>query len=166
MPIFSTLTGSRARRVISALTLAFIPAMAFAVDDALVVTYKNSQTFSYVLADRPNVTFDGTQLFIKSDVFDDTHSMADIKTFTFADLSEISDVAADERRIVFTDAASVTLEGFAAGTAVSVSDMSGRVVISSAVAADSTATIDISQLPAGVYVIATADGKSYKILKR
>lgn len=165
MSIISKLTGNRCRRMIAALVLAMIPAMMYAVDDALVVTYKNNQTFSYVLADRPNVTFDGMQLFIKSDALDDTHSMADVKTFTFADLSAIADVAADERRIVFTDAAAVTLEGFAAGTAVSVSDMQGRMVLSTAVAADGTAIIDISQLSAGVYVI-TADGKSYKILKR
>lgn len=152
-------------RWITALMFAIIPALTYAADDTLIVTYRNNQTFSYVLADRPNVTFDGMQLFVRSDVFDDSHSMSDVKTFTFASFSEISEVKADERRIVFTDTKSVSLEGFTEGTAVSVSDMSGCIVLSATVTADGTAIIDLTKLSVGVYVVAAA-GKSYKILKR
>lgn len=166
MTKFSTFVHGSVRHLALALTLAGIPASVLAVDDTLVVTYKDNHTFSYVLADRPTVTFDATQMFIKSDIIDDSHALADVKTFTFSDVSAISEISADERRIVFTDASTVTLQGFTAGTKISVSDIAGRFVLTTVVANDGTATLNISQLIAGVYVVATTDGKSYKISKR
>ena len=66
MTKFPTFVHGSVRHLALALTLAGIPASVLAVDDTLVVTYKDNHTFSYVLSDQPTVTFDATQMFIKS----------------------------------------------------------------------------------------------------
>lgn len=166
MSLFYTRVPGATRRLVLLLVLAVAPALAYAADEALIVTYKNNQTYSYVLANRPMVTFDDTRLFITGADIDDSHMMKDVKTFTFRATTAIQEVAADERRIVFTDNATVTLQGFTAGTNVAVWNIAGQNVLTSAVAADGTAALNISHLASGTYIVATADGKSFKILKR
>ena len=76
-------------------------------------------------------------------------------------------IAADGDKLsVFPTSASSTLEvsGCRAGSKISVTSLTGQVVMG-ATATDGTATIDVSRLSTGCYIL-TVDGRSVKFIKR
>lgn len=136
--------------------------------EMLKVIFKNGQHQSYLLSDRPKVTFDGSTMFIQSPSLQATHKIADVHKFVFeaADPASVPTVDKNECRLTFIDGTNVILEGHHAGTQVVVTDINGRAVKTLTTDSSGNARIDISDLIPGVYIITTGDGKSYKIMKR
>lgn len=160
----------RWRRLVAATLLAVgasLSAMA-AEQNLLVLIFHDGHKQSYVLADRPKVTFEGSTLHVDASAVSDTYTVAEVNKFVFdkGDATAIAPVSAGETRLTLTDGVHATLEGLTPGTAVRVYDLSGHTFQSAAADADGKAHVSLSGLQGGVYVISTADGKSYKILKR
>lgn len=154
-------------RTIIACAAAFVAvSMPARADEKVYVEYHDGSVYSYILASKPKVTFAGDVISVNGAEIADTHKMADVKHFKFTEPGSVSDISANEYRLVFTDNANVQLAGFGAGTGVTVYDLSGSALAGATVADDGTATVSVATMAPGVYVIATTEGKSYKVIKR
>lgn len=156
-------------RALSATLLLLCATLSAAAADAemLVVIMHDGTQHSYVLADKPRVTFDGTQMNINSQSLSDTYTVSDVRKFVFQDdATAIAPVVAGEQRITFTDGANILLEGLKAGTQVALYDLSGHTLATTQATADGQATLSLSSHTAGVYVVSVAGGRSFKLLKR
>lgn len=161
------LHGSRALAVVALIAAACLPSLA-EEKTMLVVILQGGQQQSYVLADRPKVTFDATNLYITNAAVEDSYEMSKVVKFVFekGDATAITPVVAGENRITFVDGEHVVLEGLAPATSVSLLDLGGHLLGKTAADASGSASISLSSQPSGVYIVGVAGGKSYKILKR
>lgn len=159
----------RTLRMLSAMLLLFCTTISAAAADntMLTVILTDGTQQSYVLADRPRVTFDESQMHIDAAQLSDTYAISAVKKFVFADdATAIADVVAGEQRLTFVDGKNVLLEGLAPGTTVALYDLSGHTLATTQVGAEGKASVSIEQQKAGVYVVGVAGGKSFKLLKR
>lgn len=161
--------SSRSLRLLSAMLLLFCATLTTAAAEAemLIVIMQDGTQHSYVLTDKPKVTFDGTQMNINSAQLSDAYTISEVKKFVFADdASAIAPVAAGEQRVTFTDGTNVVLEGLNAGTQVSLYDLAGHALATVKANGEGQATLSLETQAAGVYVVSVSGGKSFKLLKR
>ena len=161
------LHGSRALAVVALIAAVSLPSLA-EEKTMLVVILQGGQQQSYVLADRPKVTFDATNLYITNAAVEDSYEMSKVVKFVFekGDATGIAPVVAGENRITFVDGENVVLEGLTPATGVSLFDISGHLLGKTSADATGSASVSLSGQSAGVYIVGVAGGKSYKILKR
>lgn len=132
----------------------------------LIVNFNNGSKASFVLADKPTVKFEGKQINIKSEALTAGYAMADVRNFVFGDITmaAIADVEAGEMRYVFVNPDELMIIGATPGATVTVTSVQGVGMLSRCVAADGTATIDLSTLPHNIYIVTTTPtGQSIKI---
>lgn len=113
------------------------------VKTCIILELKSSEKFSIALSDKPKAQFEGTDLLLTSATFEGRYATADIKRFYFEDVANA---------IKTIDAAEKTN-----GT---IYDLNGRMI------STFQGTIDSTTLPAGVYIIKTESGKSFKVTKK
>lgn len=157
------------RSLAVALMLAGSSLYANAVEQTfLTIIFQDGTKQSYTLNDRPKVTFDKKTLFVKAQEVENSYELKNVNKFVFTPTSEtgVSKVAANEYRFTFTDGVNVVLEGHTSGTAVRVCDITGKTVVRTAADAEGRAVVSLEGLGNGIYVVSTADGKSYKVTKR
>lgn len=140
--------------------------MADELKDGLIVHMHNGKTVKYILEQTPVVTFVGDKLHIESTVVKDDHKLSDVDKFTFDKVStSLDDLTAGDYLISVIDN-HVLLQGFTPGSSVTLTDLQGRIVTRAVVATTGEATVDMTELVAGVYVVATTGGKTFKVLKK
>ena len=133
----------------------------------LTIIFHDGHKCSYALTDRPKVTFDSNTLYVKAKSMENDFALKDVNKFVFATGTPTSIAAVDtnEYRFSFTDGENVVLEGYDAGTAVRLYDTTGKTIATTKADNDGRATISLAELPTGVYVISTAKGTTYKVIK-
>ncbi len=140
--------------------------MADELKDGLIVHLHNGKTVKYILEQTPVVTFVEDKLHIESTAVKDDHKLSDVDKFTFDKVStSLEDLTAGDYLISVTDNR-VLLQGFTPGSSVTLTDVQGRTVTRATVSTTGEATVDMAELVAGVYVVATADGKTFRVLKK
>ena len=99
-----------------------------------------------------------------------TFLFSDVQRYYFEDISlssikAVKDQTASSPVFRYANGA-VTVQGMKPGERVSVATVSGALVSTASADAQGTAQVDLSASPKGMYVIGTASGVSYKIVKR
>lgn len=146
------------------MALAIFVARSATVNSHLIVTFTDGSTTSFLLADKPKVTFVDNFVRVTSNLVDSDFEASKVKKFVFGDqLASIDEVATDETRFVVIDPDHVSVYGLKAGENISVYSIDGRSVMNARAAADGSATLDLSELPGAIYIIATQSGKTIKI---
>lgn len=146
------------RHLLIMLLIACGTSMAFA-DTSLVVNMKSGAKHTYVLSDKPKITFEGTELSIVAPSAQTTLSLADVEKFYFDDTATgISTPAKGNSTFRYVDG-ELTVMG-AEGT-VTIVDSTGRTVYSSR---GETVNFDMNTQPAGVYIV-NMGKRSVKIMK-
>lgn len=130
------------------------------------------QTVSFAFASKPQivVTADGLTLS-SSGTATVSYQFSDVEKFYFEDNVEtgISQVEgkACARRPVFNYVGGVlTVSDMAAGERLAVVTLGGSLVKAAKANGDGLASIDLGSAPAGVYVVSTGSGVSFKLLMR
>lgn len=157
------------RSLAVALAIAGSSLSAFAAEQHLLtIIFHDGHKCSYALTDRPKVTFDSNTLYVKAKSVENDFVLKDVNKFVFTEgtPTQIAAVEANEFRFSFTDGENVVLEGHAAGTAVRLYDTAGKAVGTTNADSEGRATVSLAGLQGGIYVINTADGKTYKVIKR
>lgn len=141
--------------------------MVFAAEEkeCLVVHLKDNSTVSYFLEDTPVVTYVGTDVHIESADLQANHAIADVVMLNFEMKEKIKDAVDKVECRITIENNMVIIEGLNAGIKVSLFDIQGRILRSLNVGADGVAEMNIDSLNAGIYVVATSDGRSFKVLK-
>ena len=135
--------------------------------NVLVIQFADGTTQSYVLEERPKVTFDATKIYVRSKYVDDVHEYQNVKKFVFEthDLSGIKNVKKDECRLTLIGGTTATVLGLPANLTATLCDTAGRNVLKAKADVAGSVTFNLQGLPAGAYIIALSNGKSFKILK-
>lgn len=161
--------------ICSAMMLLPLAASAQAGDPAEEVTlltfhFTDGHVEQFNLPDLPVITFDGEMLNVASMTLEGSYNRADIENFNFEKgkpVVGIAEAAADfanSMTVTFVDNRTLTVSAGSLGRVI-VTDLTGRTAATAA-AIDGTATLDLSNLPAGVYVVKPDTLKGFKIIKK
>ena len=155
---------------ILSLLFAFAVTSVWAADkqNALIVLTKDNVLHQFILADKPTVTFEGTQLKVTCEKASASASfnLADVIRFTYDGKSA---VGIDEMTV---DPAEISMEGgtlvisqMKANSTVNVYSMDGKLVRQLTAQRAGTYRLSLSSFPAGVYLV-KADNTTFKITKQ
>lgn len=153
------------RKLLSALLFMATAASANAqAQQALVVEMRNGEKASFAFADSPTLRFVGDSLVVNTHMYEIKYAADKVQRYTFgtSETEGISQPAIDGK-VVNGD--NLTLNLGEAGATAIVYAADGMAVASSTANEQGTATISLSDLPAGVYIVKSGE-TSTKILKR
>ena len=134
--------------------------------NTLVVKMKNGAETAFFLKDKPNVTFEGTNLKVVSEKTTTTFALADVLRFTYVkrDPSGINEQIVDPTEISYEDGVLV-ISQIKAGASVGVYALDGKLVRQLKAQRAGTYRLSLSELPTGLYLV-KADNVAYKITKQ
>lgn len=157
------------KTIISAIALvaSLMATAAVQYTHSVIVTKKSGETVEHKFAVTPSATIEGADIVFNTDGAKVAYPMSDVEHLTFGktEVSGIDNVAAPENSVAFAlGGGRLECSGMSAGTRLDVFTIDGRMAVSSVASAAGEASVDISQLPSGVY-IASGAGKSFKFIK-
>ena len=134
--------------------------------NTLVVKMKNGAETAFFLKDKPNVTFEGTNLKVVSEKTTTTFALADVLRFTYVkrDPSGINEQIVDPTEISYEDGVLV-ISQIKAGASVGIYALDGKLVRQLKAQRSGTYRLSLSELPTGLYLV-KADNVTYKITKQ
>lgn len=135
-------------------------------EKALKVHMNNGEPQFFILSAEPVITFEGTECVIKSSEFSARYDMGDIY---FAELVDhttgIDEEMKDALTVDLSNPNTIVIRGMKAGSPVALYNLSGIFLFGTAADDEGTAVLDISSLPAAVYIV-TSKETSFKIYKK
>lgn len=132
----------------------------------LTLVYADGSEKHFNLFDEPEITFDGANMVVSTPTIETTVARNQLQYYHFTKgeaVSGIEDIPTGNNS-VFTFSNNVITVTGASAVNLAVYDLSGRKLIETH-SVDGSATADLSNLPAGVYIAATAD-MSVKVVKQ
>ena len=137
-------------------------------DDGVWVEQNDGSKQGFLFADKPKITYEADSLVFTTADATTKFPVADLKRLYFDNdivLSIGTVKAGSADKIVRATREGAELSGYAAGAAVAVYDLNGRLFQQLKVRQDGTLAVNLSALPQGVYVIKT-EKTTIKIQKR
>ena len=134
--------------------------------NTLVVKMKNGAETAFFLKDKPNVTFEGTNLKVVSEKTTTSFALADVLRFTYVkrDPSGIDQQVIDPTEISY-EGGVLVISQIKAGASVGVYALDGKLVRQLKAQRAGTYRLSLSELPTGLYLV-KADNVTYKITKQ
>lgn len=130
----------------------------------LVVKLKSGNTYNFLLADKPVMTFESEELVVNGDS-ETSYSIKNVEKFYFMnELTKVEQLSSEEIRIVSLDDATIQLQNLDKQAVVTLVNVSGMVISSSKANEDGTVTVSLPTAK-GVYILSVA-GKSFKIIRK
>lgn len=170
---FNRIRKSVARRCLGALgavclLAASVPAAAETDNVRLNVVLNNGKTDSFFLAEKPEVTFSGTECVISCKNVDAAYDMADIERAYFStEETSVIEKPGEGVSIDLTDPATAVVRGLEPGSTVTLYGIDGRTVLQVTADNDGTAVVPLDGLaPKSVYVVSINSTKSFKLYKK
>ena len=131
----------------------------------LVVLTRDNAQHMFVLADKPEVTFEGTDLVVTCVNSTTTFALPDVIRFTYLNTTDaVEEISQNETQVNFRDGI-IVVNGLKANAMVAVYSVDGRMVRQLKAHEDGNFSLDLNELPTGVYIV-KADRVTYKIAKR
>ncbi len=155
------------------LALLALGSSAWAATPGVTFLFSNGEKASFAFASKPEiaVTDDGLSVS-SSNAAAVVYQVADVQKFYFEDdvvetgISQVDGgVSAQHPVFNYADGV-VSVSGMPAGGSLVVSSVSGSQVGAAKADGKGNASVDLSGQPAGVYVVSTGSGVSFKLLKR
>ena len=143
-----------------------MPLLADSASTALIVHAKDGSTVSYILSERPGVTFSDAYLVVDCADAELSYPLDDIWKFTFgpsdADTS-VDRISASEASFD-VDGDAIVLSGYKVGSVVRIITAGGVTLHSTTLSGDNWA-YPLSNLPAGISLV-SVNGTTFKIAKK
>lgn len=133
--------------------------------NTLVVKLKNGAETTFFLKDKPNVTFEGTDLKVVSNKETVTFALSDVLRFTYVkkDASGIDETVVDPTEVSY-DGGVLVISQLKRGASVDIYSLDGKLVRQLKAYRSGTYRLSLSELPTGLYLV-KADNITYKIMK-
>jgi hypothetical protein len=134
--------------------------------ETLIVTLKNGSQTAFFLKDKPQVTFEGTDLKVTSEAGITTFALADVLRFNYEkkDLSGINETVTDRTGVTF-EGDILVISQLKANATVAIYAIDGKLLRQLKAHRSGTYRISLSELPLGLYLV-KADNTTYKITKQ
>ena len=153
--------------LLAAALMAAAQTLEVAAEEMLVLRLRSGGEVSYVLAERPVMTFSGGQMVVTSADGQAEYALGDVEEFRFADRpSAIADVKTNEVRFVRLPGGGARIYGVAGESDVMVFDAGGRAVPATVTPGSGYADIQLGRAAHGVYVIKAKGMATIKITIR
>ena len=135
-------------------------------EPTLLILTKDNVQHQFALPEKPQVSFEGTDLVIHSEKTDARFAISDVVRFTYQkiDPSGIDIPVAPETGINYDDG-TLVISQLEAGASVSIYSLDGRLVQQLNARRTGTYRLSLASLPFGVYLVKTGT-ITYKITKR
>ena len=148
-----------------ALLVLAVPLRAANDSVTLVVLTRDNAQHMFVLADQPEVTFEGEDLVVTCLNSTTTFALPDVIRFTYLNATDaVEEITKDETQVNFRDGL-IVINRLKANAMVAVYSVDGRLVRQFKAHEDGNYSLDLNELPTGVYIV-KADHVTYKIAKR
>ncbi len=133
--------------------------------NALLVLTKDNVKHLFMLDEKPEITFSGSELTVKSEKTTAAFSLSDVLRFTYQkeDEAGINELQADEVALDYVNG-TLIISNLKAGESVGVFALDGKQVQKLTARRAGTFRISLSAIPSGVYIV-KAGVTSYKITK-
>lgn len=132
----------------------------------LVVQLKDGKYDVYQLDTKPVMTYEGSQMVLKTDLMEAQYERSAVRNINFGD-EATGVVSAKKETFKFAFSGNeVRIEGLAPNGVVRVSDMGGRLVATARPTADGTVRVPLGGFGNGTYVINIDRQKTIKVIKR
>jgi hypothetical protein len=163
----------KSRSIILSVALAFGSLCAQAATAGVTFLFSNGQTASFAFASKPVVAVnDGSLTVSSSKASPVSYQFADVQRFYFEDdvvdtgIAQTETVASAQHPVFDYVDGVLTVKNLSAGERLVVATVNGSAV--KTVKADNVgnASVDLGSEPAGVYVVSTGNGVSFKLLKK
>ena len=130
----------------------------------LVVALHDGETLSYVLSEKPVITFNGNKMLIESSkMMSSEIDLSEVKSFHFEIPNAIADVSENEVSFVRLGT-NVQIYGLTeAEKSIQISDMGGRATTAGVSIEGTTANVNLASLPKGIYMIKIGNKQSIKV---
>ncbi|MBR6112746.1 MAG: T9SS type A sorting domain-containing protein [Paludibacteraceae bacterium] len=153
------------RRILASAAVALGITQIYAASTRLTVELKAGDKYSFLLADKPVITFSSGDLVVNGEA-ETAYSIEGVKNFHFTEgeASSSSNLAKDAIRIISLDNTTIKVENIESQSIVTLVNVSGALISLTKADSEGTATVSLSQAK-GVYIL-TAAGKSFKIIKK
>ena len=134
--------------------------------NSLVVWAKDGTKVAYALADKPKVTFTGTDLVITSNGIEVNYALENMSRFTYENSTStgVTNLKNGETSLKL-DKESLQFPSLKANSTLTVYSANGTLVFKQIVRKDGEYSFPISNLNTGVYMV-NVNGLTYKIVKR
>ena len=160
------------KTLIMSMALALGSLTAMAATPGVTFLFSNGTKASFAFANKPviAVTTDGLTVSATG-VSKVSYSFADVQKFYFEDdivtaIGQVkNDVSAQRPVFAYVDGV-VAVSGMTAGERLAVVTINGSQVSATKADNEGNARIDLASAPAGVYVVSTGSGVSFKLLKK
>ena len=134
--------------------------------NTLVVVLKNGSETAFFLKDKPNVTFEGTNLKVASDKQTVTFALSDVLRFMYVkkDSTGIDETVVDPTKVSYEDGVLV-ISQLKQGAFVDIYSLDGKLLRQLKASHSGTYRLNLSELSKGLYLV-KADNVTYKITKQ
>ena len=152
--------------------LALLSLGSFAATPGVTFLFSNGQKATFAFASKPEIVVTSDGLTITSSTSSDvSYSFADVQKFYFDDgvtngIQQIEGTTSAHRPVFNYADGVVTISGMASGERLDVVALSGKKVSATKADARGNASIDLGSAAAGVYIVSTSNGISFKLLKK
>ncbi len=131
----------------------------------LIVELKNDKKYSFLLADKPVITFDNGDLVVNGNE-STSYAISEVKNYHFGEgiQSASQTLNANELCITYVDENTIKVQNASANVPVVIFNVSGSAIVNVVTDSEGVATL---QLPSqtGVYIVKVAD-KSFKVIRK
>ena len=144
----------------------------YAATPGVTFLFSNGQKATFAFTSKPEISVTDDGLTISSSTSSAvSYSFADVQKFYFEDdistgIQQVEGVASAPRPVFNYANGVVTVSGISAGERLDVVALSGSKVNTTKADAKGNASIDLGSAPAGVYVVSTNSGISFKLMKK
>ena len=154
------------------LSLAFLCMSAMAGEPGVTFLFTNGKKASFAFANKPviAVTTDGLTVYATG-ASKVSYSFADVQKFYFEDdvvtaIERVKNDVSAQRPVFAYVGGVVTVRGMTAGERLAVVTINGSQVSATKADNEGNARVDLGSAPAGIYVVSTDSGVSFKLLKK
>lgn len=134
--------------------------------ESLIIKLLDGESISFVLDECPKITFSGTEMIMTSELYETSYPLAELDNykFGFKDASQIKNVESASEKVFQTENM-IIISGLNPQTDISVYSVNGISLFSAMADKHGEATVNLSGLPHGIYIVKYGN-KSTKIQKK
>lgn len=160
------------KRLVLPVALALCGLGAFAATPGVTFLFTNGQKVSFAFASKPQIAVTAEGLSVSSSsTATVSYLFADVQKFYFEDdiataISQVKDDASAQSPVFHYVDGVVSVSGMSAGERLTVVAINGNQLNAAKADGEGKASVDINGAPAGVYIVSTGSGVSFKILKK
>ncbi len=146
---------------------------AWAATPGVTFLFSNGEKASFAFASKPTIEVTADGLMVSStSAAAVAYQFADVQKFYFEDnvvetgISHVDGAESAQRPVFHYADGVVSVSGLLSGSNLVVSSVNGSLLKAAKADGQGNASVDLNSQPAGVYVVSTGSGVSFKILKK